>query len=114
EQVLINLLKNAREAGGDPEAIALRISAVSTGATYIQVMDRGCGMSEEAMNKALLPFYSTKKDGTGLGLPLCREIIEAHQGTMSIERRSGGGTIVTCMLPAAPPLLGGTPPSTPK
>ena len=98
EQVLINLLKNANEAGGESGAIELRVHTVP-GSTYVQVLDRGRGMDDEDMRKALLPFYSTKKDGTGLGLPLCREIIEAHQGTLSIERREGGGTVVTCLLP---------------
>ncbi len=53
------------------------------------------------MKKALLPFYSTKRTGTGLGLPLCREILEAHGGKLSLQERPGGGTIVTCWLPGA-------------
>jgi signal transduction histidine kinase len=57
-------------------------------------------MDEETMKKALLPFYSTKKTGTGLGLALSREIVEGHGGTISLQSRPGGGTIVTCWLPA--------------
>ena len=54
----------------------------------------------ETMKKALLPFYSTKKTGTGLGLALCREIVEAHDGRLSLENNPEGGLTVTCWLPA--------------
>jgi len=62
-------------------------------------MDRGPGLDDEVMRNALLPFYSTKKEGAGLGLPLCREIIDSHGGRLSIQRREGGGTMVSCWLP---------------
>ena len=58
-------------------------------------------MSETVLSNALLPFYSTKRGGTGLGLALCREITEAHGGRVSIEQRQGGGTLVRCWLPRA-------------
>ncbi len=48
------------------------------------------------------PFYSSKRDGSGLGLPLCTEILSAHGGTLALERRPGGGTVVTCTIPAPP------------
>jgi signal transduction histidine kinase len=51
------------------------------------------------MQQALLPFYTSKPGGSGLGLPLCREIVEAHGGRLRIERRAGGGTAVVCWLP---------------
>jgi signal transduction histidine kinase len=56
-------------------------------------------MTEEVMRKALLPFYTSKPGGSGLGLPLCREIVEAHGGRLRIERREGGGTAVVCWVP---------------
>jgi signal transduction histidine kinase len=77
----------------------LRINSDGGGGTFLQVMDRGRGMDEETMRKALLPFYSTKKTGTGLGLPLCREILEAHGGKISLQAQGDGGTVVTCWLP---------------
>lgn len=99
EQVLINLVKNAREAGSPDAEIAMSIECTPLSGTRIQVLDRGCGMEEEILNKALIPFYSSKQSGMGLGLPLCREIVEAHGGWLRIQNREGGGTAVTCWLP---------------
>lgn len=102
QQVLINLLKNAVEASVGPPRIEVDVAARPDGAARIRVADRGGGMSEEVMRKALLPFYSTKKEGTGVGLPLCREIVEAHGGTIRLEARDGGGSVVTIALPGSP------------
>jgi two-component system, NtrC family, nitrogen regulation sensor histidine kinase NtrY len=99
QQVLINLAKNAAESGSAQHAIAVQVGAASDGGTELLVLDRGAGMSDEVLEKALLPFYSTKKGGSGLGLPLCREIIDSHGGRLSIEQRPGGGTLVRCWLP---------------
>ena len=99
-QVMINLFKNAVEAADGEARIALGIDTNPAGETYLQVADRGRGMDDETMRKALLPFYSTKKSGSGLGLPLCREIVEGHGGKLTLQSREGGGTTVTCWLPA--------------
>jgi nitrogen fixation/metabolism regulation signal transduction histidine kinase len=99
QQVLINLLKNAVEAGGPPEGITLSITEVPAGAFEVRVEDRGKGMRDDVMKNALLPFFSTKPSGSGLGLPLCREIVEAHGGTLSIRPRAGGGISVVCLIP---------------
>ena len=99
QQVLINLLKNAVEAGGPPDEITLSIAEVPAGAFEIRVEDRGKGMRDDVMKNALLPFFSTKPSGSGLGLPLCREIVEAHGGTLSIRPRAGGGISVICLIP---------------
>ncbi|MEM7082237.1 MAG: ATP-binding protein [Pseudomonadota bacterium] len=98
EQVLINLLKNAHESGSEPDDVTLDIYALNPG-WRIVVSDRGAGMSPAVLASALLPFYSTKKTGSGLGLPLCREIVEAHGGRMSLANRSVGGLMVTIQLP---------------
>jgi nitrogen fixation/metabolism regulation signal transduction histidine kinase len=98
QQVLINLIKNAEEAGSARQDVALDVEETEEG-FRVTVGDRGKGMSDEVLRSALLPFYSTKERGSGLGLPLCREIIEAHGGRLRIQSREGGGTLVTCMLP---------------
>ncbi|MEJ8568504.1 sensor histidine kinase [Elongatibacter sediminis] len=101
EQVLLNLMKNAAESGSDSADIRLRVLQNET-ETLIAVEDRGDGMSTEQMQLALLPFYSTKRSGTGLGLPLCREIVEAHGGTFNLFARQDGGMAATCRLPRPP------------
>ncbi len=99
EQVAINLLKNAREAGGDPAQIQLSVALEKNGTLTLIVSDRGSGMSEQVLLNAMLPFYSTKERGSGLGLALCREIVEAHNGQLVLENREAGGLNVTITLP---------------
>jgi two-component system, NtrC family, nitrogen regulation sensor histidine kinase NtrY len=99
EQVLINLVKNARESDSPPEAVSVSVRPTSDGGSVLRVMDRGRGMDEEELRRALVPFYTSKPKGTGLGLPLSSEIVEAHGGRLQLENRAGGGLIVTCWLP---------------
>ena len=103
EQVMINLLKNAAESGSAPEEIAVAIREAHDAGIgrgfVVEVADRGSGLAEHVLRDALLPFYSTKPAGTGLGLTLCREIVEAHEGRLSIANRDGGGALVTLWLP---------------
>ena len=70
-------------------------------AVEITINDKGSGMSAEVIQNALLPFYSTKHSGTGLGLALCREIIEAHDGKLVFNNRAEGGLCVLVILPRA-------------
>ena len=98
EQALINLLKNARESGSDADGIELSVARAAQGFA-IEVRDRGPGFTMAALENALVPFYSTKETGTGLGLTLCREIIEAHGGRLRIANREGGGAVVSLWLP---------------
>ena len=99
EQVLINLLKNAHESGSEETDIRMQVSA-DRDDQVVRITDRGSGMSEQVLSSALLPFYSTKQKGSGLGLPLCREIIEAHGGCLNLANRRDGGLIVEFSIPA--------------
>jgi predicted nucleic acid-binding protein len=69
------------------------------GGTRFTVMDRGAGLSDEVLHSALLPFFTTKPNGTGLGLALSREIVESHRGRLRLARREEGGAAVSFWLP---------------
>ena len=98
QQVLINLLKNAHESGSATEAVTLTVLQSPEG-LRLEVSDAGPGMAPEVLEQALLPFYSTKQTGTGLGLTLCREIVEAHGGHLGLSNRTTGGLRVSIWLP---------------
>lgn len=99
EQALLNLLKNAHESGSHPDQVLLRVQRAQD-LVRIDVLDRGSGMNDAVLTNALVPFYSTKRSGTGLGLALAREIAEAHGGRITLANRDGGGLAVTLILPA--------------
>ena len=103
EQVMINLLKNAAEAGSPPQSTVVTVHA-ARGGWSVEVRDRGSGMSPDVLQNSLLPFYSTKPAGSGLGLTLCREIVEAHGGTFEAGNRTDGeeGAVIRFWLPPAP------------
>ncbi len=98
EQALLNLLKNAHEAGGEGSSVSMKLTRLPDW-LRIEVLDRGSGMNEAVLQNALVPFYSTKRNGTGLGLALTREIVEAHGGRLSMHNREGGGLCVAIQLP---------------
>lgn len=103
EQVLTNLIRNAIDAmstlDGDR---SLRISASPTADGWVElaVADRGPGLAEAILADPFVPFLTTKSDGVGLGLPICRTIIENHGGRLWIERTGPEGTTFCFTLPA--------------
>lgn len=98
EQLLINLLKNAHESGSKPEDVSISLEQRKT-ESCILVIDKGKGISDAVMASALIPFYSTKPTGSGLGLALCREITDAHHGHIGLFNRDEGGLAVRVVLP---------------
>lgn len=91
EQVIINLLKNASEAIEDKGTIQL-VCQSKEGKTIIRVIDSGSGIPEELRDKVFVPFYTTKVNGSGIGLSLSRQIIQLHQGQLSFETGESGTT----------------------
>ncbi len=102
EQLLMNLLLNAAQASAVDGLVRL-VARAEDSRVELLVSDRGCGMSPEVLRRALEPFYTTKARGTGLGLPICQKIVEAHGGRLSIRSAPGEGTEVTVELLVRPP-----------
>jgi two-component system sensor kinase FixL len=95
QQVLLNLIRNAIEAMHDTPRRDLTISAVSDGLgmVTIGVADTGSGIAPEVASQLFQPFFTTKREGMGVGLSICRTIIEAHGGRIWTEPNSAGGTV---------------------
>ncbi|MGD6801104.1 ATP-binding protein [Rossellomorea vietnamensis] len=98
KQVLINIIKNGVEAIDDHGFVKVVTAKTETQA-LIKVQDSGAGMDQERIDRLGEPFYSTKEKGTGLGLAVCKKIIERHQGEITYESEKGKGTTVTITLP---------------
>lgn len=108
-QLLLNLLKNAHESGSAVTAICMTISekagSESSGTAkptnlLIQLQDAGGGLSDEVLSHATLPFYTTKANGSGIGLTLCRDIAQGHGGSLQLTNHQQG-LLVSAELPAA-------------
>jgi len=102
QQVVLNLLQNATQAMPDGGAIDLEIAArqeADQAQALLCVRDSGVGMAPEVQEKLFTPFFTTKEDGTGLGLVTSRKIVEAHGGQIRVESRPGEGTCFFVYLP---------------
>lgn len=100
-QALVNLLKNAVESSASGSSVLLH-SFVDDTHLHFVVKDHGCGISEEQMAHLFEPFHTTKSYGTGLGLPIVKRIIEAHNGVLHFISEDGAGTTVQLSLPSSP------------
>jgi two-component system sensor kinase FixL len=103
QQVVVNLLRNAIEAMSDSPARSLTISTAAgpDGFVTISVEDTGSGIRDEIAPQLFQPFITSKETGMGIGLSICRTIVEAHDGRIWFEARPGGGTSFSFTLPTA-------------
>ncbi len=103
EQVLLNLIKNGIEAMHDTPVERRRLSIIArqidARLLQVEVADNGHGLAEEDVEKIFAPFYTTKQEGMGIGLAICRSIIEFHQGHLWVEARREGGTVFRFTVP---------------
>jgi signal transduction histidine kinase len=99
KSALLNILINAMEASQEKGKIRVSLGE-DNGWIVISIGDRGEGMPLEVLDRVFDPYFSTKSSGTGLGLSLTKNIIEKHEGNISIESKPGEGTLVTVIIPA--------------
>ncbi|OES45497.1 ATP-binding protein [Domibacillus iocasae] len=99
-QVIMNLIQNAIEATTDStQKIVVSLKNTNENSLLIEITDKGCGISQERQKRLFEPFYTTKEKGTGLGLMMCKRIIENHDGTIEFNSQLGKGTTVRIILP---------------
>ncbi|MCL6571266.1 MAG: GHKL domain-containing protein, partial [Bacillus sp. (in: Bacteria)] len=99
KQVFLNLIKNAIESMPDGGRIEIHLKVVEEHKMYISIEDEGYGITDENILNLGEPFYTTKVEGTGLGLMVSNQIIREHKGLLKISSNSGKGTIVNVILP---------------
>jgi two-component system nitrogen regulation sensor histidine kinase NtrY len=99
QQVLINLIKNASESFSNQTSRTISISAYQTdNLTIIEITDNGDGIEPEAIENIFIPFYTTKKTGSGIGLSLSRQILQQHNGQLNVSSEVGKGTSFTLVI----------------
>ena len=112
QQVLFNLMRNALEAMVDEAAdggtarhreLVVTVSLADPGMVEVAVADTVPGLAPEVMGRLFEPFVTTKPGGMGVGLSICRTIVEAHGGRLWVEANSAGGAVFRFTLPVAPP-----------
>jgi hypothetical protein len=100
EQVLLNLMKNGIEAMRDTTNRCLRVTVTRrSGVVEFAVADTGAGLSQADLAKLFEPFYTTKSEGMGMGLNICRSIVESHQGRLWVENNADGGCTFRFTIP---------------
>jgi signal transduction histidine kinase len=96
EQVLINLIMNSVDACSETAQPKITVSAKQSNEGYaiIKVTDNGKGIPEELLDKIFIPFFSSKKKGSGIGLSLCQQIMFLHKGKIQVNSVENGGTVI--------------------
>jgi len=103
QQVLLNLVMNGTDAMADASSgrnLTLHTHASDAGGVHVSVMDSGCGIPEEDIERIFFPFVTTKATGIGLGLAVCASIIHTHRGTIWATNNADRGATVHFKLPA--------------
>lgn len=99
EQVLINLMVNALEAVKDrPNPRILLSASLEHNKLIIKIADNGAGISPELLDKIFIPFFSTKKNGSGIGLSLCKQIMLLHKGNIKVQSKEGEGSVFVLLF----------------
>jgi len=111
-RVVINLVGNALdavdEAGGSAGRVDVEIGEnLAATQVWLRIADDGPGIDEEARDKLFSPFHTSKENGTGLGLPICKKLVEAHGGSMEVQSEPGRGTEFLVTFPKRSPGEGG-------
>ncbi len=105
EQALLNLFRNAvesmRDTAPDQRQLVIALTC-KDGYVFLTVSDRGCGIDARVADKLFDPLFTTKAEGMGMGLAICRSVVENHRGRLSFEANPGGGTVFRILLPMAP------------
>ena len=103
QQILVNLIRNAREAmlQSARRELTVETRTLGPGSVEIAVSDTGPGIAEEVADRLFQPFVTTKPGGMGVGLSICRSIVEAHGGRLTVERNRAGGATFRLTLPTA-------------
>lgn len=106
KQVFINIIKNAIEAIDGHGEVLIATALKDNHQILITLTDTGCGISEEMIHKLGAPFFTTKENGTGLGLMISSKIMKDHNGSLEIKSREHEGTVVEITLPIVPDQIG--------
>jgi signal transduction histidine kinase len=104
EQLFKNLILNAIDAmdGSTEKQLTVKAEMEATGHTvFVKIKDTGCGIPEKSLQNLFAPYYTRKKNGTGLGLAVVKTIVEKHKGAIAAESQFGNGASFTVTLPTA-------------
>jgi len=103
QQVMVNLIRNAMDAmiGAEERRLTIRTEDADGSMVMVTIEDTGSGISDSIAEQLFQPFVTSKESGMGIGLSICRSIVEAHGGRIWFERRDGGGTIFRFTLPTS-------------